>query len=161
MPLLERLDGMNKMSKSLNNCIDVTENAKDIYAKILSISDELMFRCCELLSKKSLKGIETTKENIQNGPLHPKAVKEDLALELAERFHFKEFTNEAKAGSDRVHSASALPSEIAESELSSGSVWLAKVSVECGLENSTLTARRAIAANSINANSQKIRDEQV
>ncbi|HEC1566681.1 TPA: tyrosine--tRNA ligase [Campylobacter upsaliensis] len=161
MPLLEGLDGVNKMSKSLNNYIGVTENAKDIYAKILSISDELMFRYYELLSKKSLKEIETIKENIQNGSLHPKIVKENLALELVERFHSKEFANEAKAEFDRVHSANALPSEIAEFELSGGSVWLAKALVECGLENSTSAARRAIVANSVSVNSQKIKDEQM
>lgn len=161
MPLLEGLDGVNKMSKSLNNYIGVTENAKDIYAKILSISDELMFRYYELLSKKSLKEIETIKENIQNGSLHPKIVKENLALELVERFHSKELANEAKAEFDRVHSTNALPSEITEFEIGGGSVWLAKALVECGLENSTSAARRAIVANSVSVNSQKIRDEQM
>lgn len=161
MPLLEGLDGVNKMSKSLNNYIGVTENAKDIYAKILSISDELMFRYYELLSKKSLREIETIKENIQNGSLHPKIVKENLALELVERFHSKELADEAKAEFDRVHSANALPSEITEFEIGGGSVWLAKALVECGLENSTSAARRAIVANSVSVNSQKIRDEQM
>lgn len=161
MPLLEGLDGVNKMSKSLNNYIGVTENAKDIYAKILSISDELMFRYYELLSKKSLKEIETIKENIQNGSLHPKIVKENLALELVKRFHSKELADEAKAEFDRVHSANALPSEITEFEIGGGSVWLAKALVECGLENSTSAARRAIVANSVSVNSQKIRDEQM
>ncbi|MBS4274675.1 tyrosine--tRNA ligase [Campylobacter vulpis] len=161
MPLLEGLDGVNKMSKSLNNYIGVTENAKDIYAKILSISDELMFRYYELLSKKSLKEIEKIKEDIKNGTLHPKIAKENLALELVERFHSKELANEAKAEFDRVHSANALPSEIAEFELSGGSVWLAKALVECGLENSTSAARRAIVANSVSVNSQKIKDEQM
>ena len=161
MPLLEGLDGVNKMSKSLNNYIGVTENAKDIYAKILSISDELMFRYYELLSKKSLKEIETIKENIQNGSLHPKIVKENLALELVERFHSKELADEAKAEFDRVHSANALPSEITEFEIGGGSVWLAKALVECGLENSTSAARRAIVANSVSVNSQKVKDEQM
>lgn len=161
MPLLEGLDGVNKMSKSLNNYIGVTENAKDIYAKILSISDELMFRYYELLSKKSLKEIETIKENIQNGSLHPKIVKENLALELVKRFHSKELADEAKAEFDRVHSANALPSEITKFEIGGGSVWLAKALVECGLENSTSAARRAIVANSVSVNSQKIRDEQM
>ncbi|MCR2061908.1 tyrosine--tRNA ligase [Campylobacter helveticus] len=160
MPLLEGLDGVNKMSKSLNNYIGVTENAKDIYAKILSISDELMFRYYELLSKKSLKEIEKIKEDIKNGALHPKIVKENLALELTERFHSKELADEAKAEFDRVHSANALPSEIAEFEVS-GSIWLAKALVECGLESSTSAARRAIIANSVSVNSQKVKDEQM
>ncbi|MCR2038801.1 tyrosine--tRNA ligase [Campylobacter helveticus] len=160
MPLLEGLDGVNKMSKSLNNYIGVTENAKDVYAKILSISDELMFRYYELLSKKSLKEIEKIKEDIKNGALHPKIVKENLALELTERFHSKKLADEAKAEFDRVHSANALPSEIAEFEVS-GSIWLAKALVECGLESSTSAARRAIIANSVSVNSQKVKDEQM
>ena len=93
--------------------------------------------------------------------MHPKIVKENLALELVERFHSKELANEAKAEFDRVHSTNALPSEITEFEIGGGSVWLAKALVECGLENSTSAARRAIVANSVSVNSQKIRDEQM
>lgn len=75
MPLLEGLDGVNKMSKSLNNYIGVTEKANDMYAKILSISDELMFRYYELLSQKSLEEIAQIKKDIEQGNLHPKKLK--------------------------------------------------------------------------------------
>lgn len=160
MPLLEGLDGVNKMSKSLNNYIGITEKANDMYAKILSISDELMWRYYELLSEKTLKEIIQMKEDTKNNALHPKLIKENLALELTERFHSKEAAYNAKAEFDRIHSQKALPSEIKEFEIK-GRIWLAKALVECALESSTSAARRSINANSVSVNSQKISDEQI
>ncbi|EOH3945313.1 tyrosine--tRNA ligase, partial [Campylobacter jejuni] len=160
MPLLEGLDGVNKMSKSLNNYIGVTEKANDMYAKILSISDELMFRYYELLSQKSLEEIAQIKKDIEQGNLHPKKAKENLALEITERFHSKEETNNAKSEFDRIHSQNALPSDMAEFEIQ-GKIWLAKALVECGLESSTSAARRSISANAVSVNSQKVSDEQM
>lgn len=160
MPLLEGLDGVNKMSKSLNNYIGITENANDMYAKVLSISDELMLRYYELLSQKSLNEIQNLKQDLLNGNLHPKVAKENLALEIVERFHSKEDAINAKNEFDKVHSENALPSDIKEFNIS-GSIWLAKALVECGLEPSTSSARRSINANAVSVNSQKIKDEQM
>lgn len=160
MPLLEGLDGVNKMSKSLNNYIGVTEKANDMYAKILSISDELMFRYYELLSQKSLEEIAQIKKDIEQGNLHPKKAKENLALEITEHFHSKEEANNAKSEFDRIHSQNALPSDMAEFEIQ-GKIWLAKALVECGLESSTSAARRSISANAVSVNSQKVSDEQM
>ncbi|ELK4665758.1 tyrosine--tRNA ligase [Campylobacter coli] len=160
MPLLEGLDGVNKMSKSLGNYIGVTEKANDMYAKILSISDELMWRYYELLSAKSLEEIEDMKKEISSGSLHPKLAKENLALEITTRFHDEESAKAAKAEFDSVHSGTALPSDIKEFEIQ-GEIWLAKALVECGLENSTSAARRSINANAVSVNSQKVSDEQM
>ncbi|XAK02444.1 tyrosine--tRNA ligase [Campylobacter coli] len=160
MPLLEGLDGVNKMSKSLGNYIGVTEKANDMYAKILSISDELMWRYYELLSTKSLEEIEDMKKEISSGSLHPKLAKENLALEITTRFHDEESAKAAKAEFDGVHSGNALPSDIKEFEIQ-GEIWLAKALVECGLENSTSAARRSINANAVSVNSQKVSDEQM
>ncbi|EAL0080019.1 tyrosine--tRNA ligase [Campylobacter lari] len=160
MPLLEGLDGVNKMSKSLGNYIGVTEKANDMYAKILSISDELMWRYYELLSTKSLEEIEDMKKEISSGSLHPKLAKENLALEITTRFHDEESAQAAKSEFDSVHSGNALPSDIKEFEIQ-GEIWLAKALVECGLENSTSAARRSINANAVSVNSQKVSDEQM
>ncbi|EBI2332705.1 tyrosine--tRNA ligase [Campylobacter coli] len=160
MPLLEGLDGVNKMSKSLGNYIGVTEKANDMYAKILSISDELMWRYYELLSTKSLEEIENMKKEISSGNLHPKLAKENLALEITTRFHNEESAKAAKAEFDSVHNGNALPSDIKEFEIE-GEIWLAKALVECGLENSTSAARRSINANAVSVNSQKVSDEQM
>ncbi|MCH5336093.1 MAG: tyrosine--tRNA ligase [Campylobacter sp.] len=159
MPLLEGLDGVNKMSKSLNNYIGVTEKADDMYAKILSISDELMFRYYELLSEKSLAEIETMKKDIKQGSLHPKNAKENLALEITKRFHDENKALNAKAEFDRIHSENLMPSSLEEFEVK-GSIWLAKALVLCGLESSSSAARRLINANAVSVNSQKIKDEQ-
>lgn len=160
MPLLEGLDGVNKMSKSLNNYIGVTEKANDMYAKILSISDTLMFRYYELLSQKSLEEIAQMQEDIKQGSLHPKKAKEDLALEITQRFHSKEEVKNAKIEFDRVHSQNALPSDVLEFQVQ-GKIWLAKALVECGLENSTSAARRSIHANAVSIGFEKISDDQM
>ena len=80
MPLLEGLDGVAKMSKSLGNYVGITEEPKQMYAKILSISDDLMWKYYELLSSKTLAEIEEIKQNVLKGALHPKVAKENLAL---------------------------------------------------------------------------------
>ena len=85
MPLLEGLDGVNKMSKSLGNYIGVTDEPNDMFAKILSVSDELMWRWYELLSEKSAEEIANLKADVASGKAHPKAVKEALALEITAR----------------------------------------------------------------------------
>lgn len=159
MPLLEGLDGVNKMSKSLGNYIGVTEEAKDVYAKILSISDELMFRYYELLSQKSLSEIEQIKIDINEGRLHPKKAKENLALEITARFHSQNDALSAKEEFDKIHSNKELPSDIQEFTLQ-GKIWLAKAIVECQMENSTSAARRLINSNAVSVNGQKIQDEQ-
>ncbi|ARJ56968.1 tyrosine--tRNA ligase [Campylobacter cuniculorum] len=160
MPLLEGLDGVNKMSKSLNNYIGVTQKADDMYAKILSISDALMFRYYELLSEKSLSEIQKIEEEVKKGSLHPKIAKENLALEITQRFHNQEEAMQAKAEFDRIHCANLLPSSMPEFEVE-GEIWLVKALVLCGLENSSSAARRSISAKAVSVNSQKTQEEQM
>lgn len=160
MPLLEGLDGVQKMSKSLNNYIGISENANEIYAKILSINDELMLRYYELLSQISAQDLKDLKANLKSAKIHPKLAKEKLALELATRFSSKDDALDAKAEFDRVHSAKQAPSKLAEFT-SETSLWLAKALVLCELANSTSAARRDIAANAVSVNAQKVQDEQM
>ncbi len=96
MPILEGLDGIQKMSKSLGNYIGITEEPKDIYAKVLSISDELMWRYYELLSSKSLDEIKKIREDVRKWLIHPKIAKENLALEITARFYNEESATMAK-----------------------------------------------------------------
>ena len=158
MPLLEGLDGVQKMSKSLGNYIGVSEGANEIYGKIMSISDELMLRYYELLSGISAREFENLKADLKNGKIHPKVAKENLALELVERFHSKAAAKGAKAEFDKIHSGGQMPSEMAEFT-HSGELWLAKALVLCGLESSTSAARRDIKANAVSVNGEKIVDE--
>ncbi|QKF92543.1 tyrosine--tRNA ligase [Campylobacter sp. CCUG 57310] len=160
MPLLEGLDGVNKMSKSLKNYIGVTDNANDMFGKILSVSDELMWRYYELLSEKSLSEIKILKDEVANGKAHPKAVKEVLALEITARYHSKEQANEAKAEFDRVHSQNQIPTDIEEFSLKAP-VWIVEALAHCKLSSTNSQARRDIAANAVSVNQIKIGDEQM
>ncbi|MFL1706329.1 tyrosine--tRNA ligase [Campylobacter sp. MOP7] len=160
MPLLEGLDGVNKMSKSLKNYIGVTDNANDMFGKILSVSDELMWRYYELLSEKSLSEINNLKDEVANGKAHPKAVKEALALEITARYHGKEQANEAKAEFDRVHSQNQIPTDIEEFSLKAP-VWIVEALAHCKLSSTNSQARRDIAANAVSVNQIKIGDEQM
>ncbi|MDE7468839.1 MAG: tyrosine--tRNA ligase, partial [Desulfovibrionaceae bacterium] len=114
MPLLEGLDGVHKMSKSFGNYIGVQESPRDMFGKILSISDELMWRYYELLSLKSMSAIAEYKQSVEDGRMHPKAVKEELALEIVERFHSKEEALCAQQDFNSVFARGAMPTDIEE-----------------------------------------------
>ena len=160
MPLLEGLDGVNKMSKSLGNYIGVTENANDMFAKTLSISDELMWRWYELLSTKSLGEIENLMNDVKNGKYHPKKAKEDLAYEITARYHGEEAAKAAMAEFNSVHSQNQLPTDIKEFSLKAP-VWIVEALSQCELSESNSQARRDIRANAISINQEKISDEQL
>jgi tyrosyl-tRNA synthetase len=160
MPILEGTDGVQKMSKSLGNYIGITEEPKDIYGKILSISDELMWRYYEILSDKSLEEIKKMREDVANGSLHPKIAKENLALEITARFYNEESANMAKSEFDKVFKSNKLPTDIPEFELDSD-IWICKALVETKLEPSTSQARRDIRQGAVRINQEKISDEKM
>ncbi len=157
MPILEGLDGVQKMSKSLDNYIGVTENPNDMYAKILSISDELMWRYFELLSAKTIKEIELLKAGVDDGSLHPKKIKEELALEIVERFYSKKISLESKEEFDKVFSQNAIPSQIDEFSFEAP-LWIGKVLLDSKLENSTSQAIRDINAGAVKIDGEKVED---
>jgi len=160
MPILEGLDGVQKMSKSLNNYIGITEKPKDIYGKILSISDELMWRYYELLSDKTLEEIAQIKEDVADRTLHPKIVKENLALELTARFYNEESATMAKSEFDNVFKSNKLPTDIPEFELESN-IWICKALQYAGLEPSSSQARRDIKQGAVRIDQEKISDEKM
>ena len=160
MPLLEGLDGVHKMSKSLGNYIGVTDTPSDMFGKVLSISDTLMWRYYELLSAKSLVEIERLKEDVQAGNVHPKFAKEAIALEIVERYHGKEASLQSQAEFNRVHAQHEIPTDLEQFSLS-GPLWVAKALVDCGLEESTSAARRDIKQGAVKLNQNKIDDEQL
>ncbi|MDR2100689.1 MAG: tyrosine--tRNA ligase [Campylobacteraceae bacterium] len=160
MPLLEGLDGVNKMSKSLGNYIGVTDEPNSMFAKILSISDELMWRYYELLSAKSIDEIKDLKKSVKDGLLHPKSAKENLAFEITARFHSESAADAAKEEFDKIHRQNALPTDMKEFSLKSP-IWIAKALVECKLSSSTSQARRDIISGAAKLNQEKINDEQL
>ena len=160
MPILEGLDGVQKMSKSLGNFIGITEPAKEIYAKVLSISDALMWRYYELLSEHSLEAIEALKSDVANGTYHPKRAKEDLALEITTRFYNEESAKIAKEEFDKVFKSRQIPSDIPEFEVDA-ETWICKVLVDTGIEPSTSQARRDIKQGAVRIDQEKVGDEQL
>ncbi|MDY0120501.1 MAG: tyrosine--tRNA ligase [Sulfurimonas sp.] len=160
MPILEGLDGVQKMSKSLNNYIGVTDAPNDMFGKVLSISDELMWRYYELLSAKSLAQIEELQKGVEDGSLHPKSVKEELAQEIVARFHSSEDAVAAKAEFEKVHAQSQIPTDLETFELE-GEIWIAKALVECKLTPSTSQARRDIKQGAVKIDQEKVSDEQL
>jgi tyrosyl-tRNA synthetase len=160
MPILEGLDGVQKMSKSLGNYIGIAEEANTIYAKVLSISDVLMWRYYELLSDRSLTEIAELKRGVEGGSIHPKTVKEMLAHEITARFHDEIAAKTAKSEFDNVFAANQLPTDIPEYDAEVG-VWICKALVDAGLEPSTSQARRDIKQNAVSIDQKKISDEKL
>ena len=160
MPLLEGLDGVNKMSKSLGNYIGITESPDDMFGKLMSISDELMWKYYEVLSDKDLGEIKELQKSVNGGSLHPKKAKEMLALEIVERYHDSDKAKNAKVEFDKVHSKKELPSDMDEFTLSAP-IWIAKALNEIGLESSTSQARRDIKQGAVKIDGQKCQDEQL
>ncbi len=160
MPILEGLDGVQKMSKSLANYIGVTDEPNDMFGKVLSISDDLMWRYFELLSTRTLEDIASLKAGVEDGSLHPKKVKEDLALEITARFHSQEDASSAKAEFEKIHSKSQIPTDIQEFSCE-GEIWIAKALVDCNIEPSTSQARRDIKQGAVKINQEKISDIQL
>ena len=160
LPLLEGLDGVNKMSKSLGNYIGITEPAGDIYGKVLSLSDTLMFRYYELLSDLSTDEIAVLKAKMEAGEIHPKEVKKQLARELTARFHSREEALAAEENFEKVFQKKGLPDEIPEVSVSApDDVWLPQLLVDAGLVNSTSDGRRMIRQNAVSVDGEKIADE--
>ncbi len=160
MPILEGLDGVQKMSKSLNNYIGVADAPNDMFGKVLSISDDLMWRYYELLSTCTLDEIEALQKGVEDGSKHPKKVKEALALEIVERFHSKDAADGAKAEFDKIHAKSQIPTDIPSFELEAP-IWIAKALQECKIEASTSQARRDIKQGAVKIDQIKVSDEQL
>ncbi len=160
MPILEGLDGVQKMSKSLGNYIGVADEPFDMFGKILSISDELMWRYFELLSTKSLKEIEEIKEGVKNEILHPKKVKESLAMEIVERFHGNGAGINAKEEFERVFTKKDIPTDMPEFTFEAP-IWVCQALVDSKLVDSTSQARRDIKANAVSINQEKISNDKL
>lgn len=160
MPILEGLDGVQKMSKSLGNYIGVTDEPFNMFGKILSISDELMWRYFELLSSKSLKEIEKIQESVKNETLHPKKIKEELAMEIVERFHGHGEGQKAKEEFEKVFAKKDIPTDMAEFVFEAP-IWVCQALVDSKLVDSTSQARRDIKANAVSINQEKIDDDKL
>ncbi|GAA7131547.1 tyrosine--tRNA ligase [Helicobacter pylori] len=158
MPLLEGLDGVQKMSKSLGNYVGITEEPNAMFGKIMSVSDDLMWRYYTLLSAKTLEEIEDLKHGILNQTLHPKAVKEELAGEIVARYYDNDQAIKAKEQFSKVFSANLLPEILSESDFDEG-VGILDVLKQIGFCPSTSQARRDIQGGGVKINQEVVKDE--
>jgi tyrosyl-tRNA synthetase len=160
MPLLEGLDGKMKMSKSLGNYIGIAEPPGEMFGKIMSVTDELMFRYYELLSHVSLEAIEALKKAVKGGSVHPKKAKEDLAVEIIERYWGTEEARKAQREFEQVFRDKGLPEDIAEAAFrwEDGDVWIAAILKQTGLTQGTGEARRLIKQGGVRVDGRKVED---
>jgi tyrosyl-tRNA synthetase len=160
MPLLEGLDGVNKMSKSLGNYIGISEPGDEIFGKIMSISDELMIRYYELLSDMTLAELEQLKTGLKDHSLHPMAAKKALGREIVSRFHGAGAGESAEENFVKRFKENEIPDEMPQVSynMADGSVLLAKAMTEAGLTKSNGEGRRAIDGGGVKLNAEKVSD---
>jgi tyrosyl-tRNA synthetase len=158
MPLLEGLDGIQKMSKSLGNYIGITEAPEDMFGKIMSISDALMWRYYELLSDKGLEEISVLRARVEKGDVHPMDAKKALAAELVERFHGAAAADIARHYFETRFQDKALPKDIRQKFSAPEPIWICRLMVDLKFATSTSEARRLVAQNAVKVDAQLIND---
>ncbi|GAB6034818.1 tyrosine--tRNA ligase [Galenea microaerophila] len=156
MPILEGLDGVQKMSKSLGNYIGIQDAPNEMFGKVMSISDELMWRYYELLSFESLESIAAMKQAVAEGE-NPRNIKIRLAMELIERFHDKAAADAALKDFETRFSKNAIPDEMPEVTLEAP-MPLANVLKEAGLVGSTSEGHRMVKQNAVKMNGKPLTD---
>ncbi len=160
MPLLEGTDGVQKMSKSYNNYIGIQEAAGDIFGKVLSITDELMWRYYELLSSKSVEEIAALKAEVAAGTVHPKQAKVNLAKEMVARFHSAEAADHAEKEFEKVFAAKGVPTDIETETLpASEPKPLAALLTQLKMTASNGEAKRLIKQGGVSLNEERVSDE--
>ncbi|MCF2949520.1 tyrosine--tRNA ligase [Paraglaciecola aquimarina] len=159
MPLLEGLDGVQKMSKSLGNYIGITDEPDDMFGKIMSISDDLMWRYYDLLSFKPKTEIDAIKQKVAEG-LNPRDTKIDLAKELIARFHSEEAAEGAHNAFIQRFQKNKIPDEMPEFDFTLGTqgLMIANVLKDAGLTNSTSDAMRMIKQGAVKLDGEKVED---
>ncbi|MBH8597127.1 MULTISPECIES: tyrosine--tRNA ligase [unclassified Thermoactinomyces] len=164
MPLLEGLDGVKKMSKSLGNYIGVDDQPDDMYGKAMSIPDELMAKYFELATDVSLEELENIKKGLESGQLHPRDTKMKLARTLVRMYHGEEAAEEAEKRFKVVFQQRELPQDmpevaIGENELEDGRMWIVALLSKLGLVASNGEGRRMIQQGGVRINQEKVSDQ--
>ncbi|NNL07185.1 MAG: tyrosine--tRNA ligase [Gammaproteobacteria bacterium] len=160
MPILEGLDGVQKMSKSLNNYIGIADEPRDMFGKIMSVSDELMWRYFELLSFRPMVEIDAFRQDVDSGK-NPRDVKFLLAEEIITRFHSKEDATGAREGFIAQFARGAVPDDIPEHHFSTDDQGypIANLLKDAGLCNSTSEAMRMIQQGAVKIDGDKVSDK--
>ena len=156
LPLLVGTDGVQKMSKSYGNVIRVLDTANEIFGKVMSIPDETMWSYYELLSNLSLQEIASLKEDVLQGRVHPKDVKQKLALEIVSRFHGAKEAHEALQEFETVFSKKGIPEDIEEMKMKGSNIALVDLLLEGQLVSSKSDARRMIQQSAVSIDGSKV-----
>ena len=160
-PLLEGLDGVEKMSKSLGNYVGVTDAPDEMFGKLMSVNDVLMWRYYRLLTDKTPEEIAALEAAVSSGQIHPKQAKIDLARAIVTQFHDAEAASLAAAEFDRVHARGELPSDLREVVVAfegDAEVALTRILADAGLAASTSEAFRKIQQGGVRVNGEKVSD---
>lgn len=158
MPLLEGTDGVQKMSKSLDNHIGIASPPEDMYGRTMSISDELMWRYWELLSSRDLDEIEVEKSAVASGSLHPMEVKKALAAEIVERFHGREAAKSAREYFEARHQRRSIPRDIRKSFSPPEKIWVCQLLLDLEFARSKSDARRLVAQRAVRVDGAVVSD---
>lgn len=162
MPILEGLDGINKMSKSLGNYIGINESPREMFGKTMSISDDLMVRYFELVTRVPLAEIETIAKGLKDGTLHPRDVKMRLGREIVAMYHGEEAAARAQEEFINIFQKKDLPDEIPEyivpGDMTGNGIWVVKLLVDAGMVASNGEGRRMINQGAVKVNNETIKD---
>ncbi len=166
LPLLEGLDGVEKMSKSLGNYVGIDEPPNTMFGKLMSLPDHLMVKYFELLTDVSMEEIRKIEEGLKNDTLHPLEVKKRLAYEIVRMYHSEEDAINAQKEFESVFSKKELPSEMKEividkSLLKDGKIWVIRLVEASGFVKSRQEARRLIEQGGVRLDNEKITDSKL
>jgi len=162
VPILEGLDGVQKMSKSLDNYIGVEDSPRDMFGKTMRVSDELMIRYYELLTDIKVEEVEQLRADIKSGKKHPRAVKVELARTLVERFHGKSAAESAVEEFDRIFVKKGDPDVIETKSVEPAeNVWICRLLADTGMTASSTEARRMIEGRAVELNGAKVDNPQL
>jgi len=159
MPILEGLDGVQKMSKSLGNYIGVNEDAYEMFGKTMSITDELISRYFELLTRVPMNEIKAMQAKMDGGELNPRDAKISLAKELISMYHDAEEAEKAEARFKLVYSQGDIPDDIPEVEVADKEIWLPKFLQDNNMASSSSDGRRMLKQGAVRVNGQRHEDE--
>ncbi|MGH7931138.1 MAG: tyrosine--tRNA ligase [Candidatus Binatia bacterium] len=158
MPLLEGTDGVHKMSKSLGNYIGINELPEDIFGKVMSVSDALMFRYYELLSDRSLAEIQKMRGEVDNGSCHPIDAKKSLAEELVAKFHGAGAADSARQYFEMRHQKKSVPNAIRKKFSAPRPIWICRLIVELEFAKTSSEARRLVSQGAVRVDGKTIND---
>jgi len=161
LPLLEGLDGAQKMSKSLGNYVGIMDPPFEMYGKLMSIPDHLMWKYFELLTDIPIEEVARMREEVEKGVLHPKKVKQLLARTIVSQYHSEEDGKRAEEEFERVFSRKEAPTEAETIEVKAGTIYLPKFFKELGITKSSSEAKRLIAQRAIDLDHKTVESEEI